>query len=78
MDTLIFAIRNAGGDKQAVVNHILRVGFSILSDPDARKLGRALAHLRDEAKEEADQEKLHLFNAVRGSRTLRDLTNLHV
>jgi hypothetical protein len=77
-DTLIWALKNAGGGKQAVINHILRLGFNILSDPDARKLGRALADLRDEAVEESDQEKLEFVKAVRKSRTLRDVTNLHV
>ena len=78
MDTLVWALRNAGGDKQAVINHLLRIGFSILSDPDARKLGRTLSHLRDEAVEEDDEDKLQFFHVVRRSKTLRDITNLHV
>ena len=78
MDTLVWALQNAGGNKQAVVNHLLRIGFSILSDPDARKLGRALSSLRDEAVEEEDQDKLAFFNVIRRSDTLRDITNLHV
>jgi hypothetical protein len=78
INTLIFALRNSGGDKLPVVNHILRLGFNILSDPDARKLGRALAELRDEAVHESDQEKLQLVHSVRRSNTLCDVTNLHV
>lgn len=78
MDTLVWALQNAGGNKQAVINHLLRIGFGILSDPDARKLGRALSSLRDKAIEEEDQDKLDFFLAVRKSRTLRDITNLHV
>jgi hypothetical protein len=78
MDMLIWAIQNAGGHKVAVVNHLLRIGFSILSDPDARKLGRALSSLRDDAIAEDDQEKLDYFRDIRRSRSLRDITNLHV
>lgn len=78
MDTLVWAFHNVGGNKQAAINHILRIGFGVLSDPDARKLGRALSSFRDEAVEEDDEEKLQFFHTICKSQTLREITNLHI
>lgn len=77
-DTLIWAIRNAGGNRISVVNHILRLGFSVLSDRDARRLGNVLREVRDEAKFESNGEKMQFFEQVRTSQTLREMPNLHI
>lgn len=78
METLIWALKYSGGNRVAVINQLLRIGFVVLSDPDARTLGRALSELRDNAIEERDREKLEFFEAIRDSQTLKYLSDLHV
>jgi hypothetical protein len=78
IDTLTWALHNAGGNKLAVINQLLRLGFTALWDLDARQLGRALADIRDEAVAESDQEKLDFVKAILNSATLQGATNLHV
>ena len=71
IDTMIWALHNAGGNKLAVINQLLRLGFTALWDLDARRLGRALADIRDEAVAESDQEKLDFVKAILNSATLQ-------
>lgn len=78
MDVMIWAIENAQDNKIAVVNQLLRIGFSVISDSEARVLGRALSWLRDEAVQEKDEAKLEFFNSIRKCKTLRRAHNLHV
>ncbi len=70
VDTLLWALRNAGGDKLATVNHILRLGFTVMSDRDGRRVQKELAELRDEAEQEGDQEKFDFVRDVLNSQTL--------
>ena len=78
MDTVVWALRNAGGNKKAVITHLLRLGFAVMSDPDARKLGRALSNMRDEAMQQDDEETMELFQFVRQSTIVRGATNVLV
>ncbi|PMD27778.1 hypothetical protein NA56DRAFT_640553 [Hyaloscypha hepaticicola] len=63
--TLIWSFRNAGGDKNATVNHILRIGLSQLPTRDIEKIGRGLADMQNEAEHEGDQAKLRFVKGIK-------------
>jgi hypothetical protein len=73
VETLLWTFRNAGGDKIAIVNQILRIGnFSYLSTnlKDLRKVQRELSDMEDEAELEGDQAKLEFVTGIKQSQTL--------
>jgi hypothetical protein len=63
--TLIWSFRNAGGDKNATVNHILRIGLSQLPTRDIEKIERGLADMQNEAEQEGDQAKLRFVKRIK-------------
>lgn len=78
IDNVIWALQHAGGNRTAVVTHLLRLGFEVMSDPDARKLGRALSNLRDEAVSEDDEEKMNFFQSIKKSTIISGARNVLV
>lgn len=73
VETLLWTFRNAGGDKIATVNQILRIGnFSNLSAKlkDLRKVQRELSDMEDEFLYEGDQTKLDFVKEIKQSQTL--------
>jgi len=78
MDTVIWALDNAGGNKKAVVTHLLRLGFVFMTDHEARKLGRGLSRMRDEAAQEHDMEKMEFFHSIRNCTFLRGVRNFYI
>lgn len=76
IDTLLWTFRNAGGDKIATVNQILRIGnFSYISTKlkDLRKMQRELSDMEDEAQQEGDGAKLDFVKEIKASQTLSSL-----
>lgn len=78
IETVVWALQHAGGNRGAVVTHLLRLIFHELTDSEARKLGRALSSLRDDAVQDGDQAKLEFFHFVRNSEILKSARNLYV
>ncbi len=70
VDLLIWAFRNAGGDKVAVINQLLRLNFSVMKDREARKIDKELSEIMDEAKQDGDQEKYEVAKRILTSETL--------
>lgn len=72
IETLLWTFRNAGGERIATVNQILRLGFSDISSnfKNARKVQRLLSDMEDEGKQEGDQGKLDFVNQLKASQTL--------
>ncbi|KAF8859383.1 hypothetical protein BDZ45DRAFT_673336 [Acephala macrosclerotiorum] len=70
VELLIWAFRNAGGDKVAVINQLLRLNFSTIPDREARKLDTELAELMEEAHQDGDDEKHELVMSILTSETL--------
>ncbi|CZR51543.1 uncharacterized protein PAC_01420 [Phialocephala subalpina] len=70
VDLLIWAFRNAGGDKLAVINQLLRLNFSTIPDRVSRKLDKELADLMEEARQDGDDEKHELVMRILTSETL--------
>lgn len=66
---LLWVLRNAGGDKIATTNQILRLAFSGFSDGEIRRVRRELRNMRDEAEQEADDEKLLFVKEILNCRT---------
>jgi len=75
IETLLWSIRNAGGDRIATVNQLLRLGFSNISSElrNARKIQRLLSDMEDEGKQDGDAEKLDFVNQLKTSQTLSEL-----
>ncbi|KAE9380193.1 hypothetical protein N431DRAFT_432477 [Stipitochalara longipes BDJ] len=75
IETLLWTFRNAGGEKIATANQILRLGFSNISSnlKNARKVQRLLSDMEDEAEQEGDQGKLDFVNQLKRSQTLSEL-----
>ena len=65
VQTLIWTFRNAGGDKNATVNHILRIGLSQVPTRDIGKIKRELADMQNEAEQEGDQAKLRFVKGIK-------------
>jgi hypothetical protein len=63
--TLVWTFRNAGGDKNATVNHILSIGLSTVSFKDMGKIRRVLADMQNEAEQEGDQAKLRFVKGIK-------------
>jgi len=78
VDTITWAFRNAGGDKLATVNQLLRLGFTTMSDRDSRRIQWELAGMRDEAEVEDDQEKLNFVREIVNSQTLQGTLDINV
>ena len=73
VETLLWTFRNAGGDRIATVNQILRLGnFSHLSTKlkDLRKVQRELSDIEDEALLERNQAKLDFVTEIKQTQTL--------
>jgi hypothetical protein len=69
-ETLIWAFRNAGGDKIITVNQILRLGFSNTDEKTYRKIQRALTDVLDEAEQEGDRAMFEIFKEIKNSQTV--------
>jgi len=63
IDTIIWSFRTAGGDKLAVVNHLVELGFSSLDYKEKRRVVSELEDLEDEAIQNNDQDT---FNFAKG------------
>jgi hypothetical protein len=70
IETLTWAFRNAGGDKIATVNQILRLGFAIDADRHCRIINRELADIRHEAEVKGDQATIDFVDDIKNSETL--------
>ena len=75
IETLLWTFQNAGGNKIATVNQILRIGFSYISTnlKDLRKVLRRLSDMQDEAEQDGDQDQLEFVKGVKESQTLSGL-----
>jgi hypothetical protein len=76
-DTIIWALRNSGGDKGAVTKQLLSfLSFynHEFSPRETNKLLKELAELRDEAEQEPDPDKLAFVKAVEENHELQLLT----
>lgn len=65
VQTLIWSFRNAGGDKNATVNHILKIGLSQVPTRDIGKIRRELADMQNEAEQEGDKAKLKFVKEIK-------------
>jgi hypothetical protein len=76
VETVTWTFRNAGGDKIATVNQILRLGFdcNLSLEKASRKIQRELVDMRDEAEVEGDQAKFDLVQEIKNSTTLSGLS----
>ena len=70
VNLLVWAFRNAGGDKIAVINQLLRLNFGVMRDKVSRRIDKELAGMLDEARQEDDEEKLELVEGIISSETL--------
>ena len=77
-DTLLWAFRNAGGDKIAIVNQLLRIGFTAMSNKDTTIVQKGLAEMRDEAEQEGDDEKREFVKEILDSQTLHCSLDIRV
>jgi hypothetical protein len=66
IETLTWTFRNAGGDKIATVNQVMRLA-NFRSEKDSRRIQRELADMRDEAEREGDQTKFDFVQEIRNS-----------
>jgi hypothetical protein len=70
VNLLVWAFRNAGGDKIAVITQLLRLNFGVMQDKEARRIEKELADMMEEARQEDDDERLELVEAIMNSETL--------
>jgi hypothetical protein len=79
-DIIIWALRNSGGDKCAVIKQLLAfLSFYTheFSPRETNKLLMELAEIRDETEQEPDSDKLALVKAVEKNHELQLLTRNH-
>jgi hypothetical protein len=60
-DTLLWALRHAGGTKTAIIHQLLRTNFGngmMLTDKDIRRVYKEVHTMRDEAQKDNDIQKL--------------------
>jgi hypothetical protein len=77
-DMLLWAFRNAGGDKIATVNQLLRIGFTIMSNKDITRVQKELGEMRDEAEQEGDDEKRGFVQEILNSQTLHGSLDIQI
>jgi len=70
VEILTWAFRNAGGDRIATVNQILRFGLVYICEKDFQKIQRALTDMQDEAEQEGDKAKFEFVKEIRNSKTV--------
>ena len=73
IEGLLWTFRNAGGERIATVNQVLRLGFVSSNFKNARKVQRLLSDMEDEGVQEGDQEKLDFVNQLKASQSLSEL-----
>ena len=76
LDTLIWALRNAGGDKTAVITQLisfLSLRISGLSHRETNRLFKELAEIRDEAEQSHNLNQLAFVKDVEKNPMLGEL-----
>jgi hypothetical protein len=64
VDTIMFAIRNAGGNKKATVDHFMKQALETMLPKELWKIRRGLLDIRDIAALNGDEEQLEFVKEI--------------
>ncbi|KUJ23528.1 uncharacterized protein LY89DRAFT_635836 [Mollisia scopiformis] len=70
VNLMVYALRNAGGDKFAVITQLWMLNFPSVNNKGARIIEKEIADMMDEAQQEGDNEKYDLAVKISKSETL--------